>query len=51
MAVESPFRNVCNVNVKNEIKLKRVTQRRIDFLQLADGAPIPGIVYESSLRV
>ena len=51
MAVESPLRNVYKVNVKDEIKLKKVTQLRIDFLQFADGAPIPGIVYKSSLRV
>ena len=51
MAVASPFRNACNVAVRNEIKLKKVTQLRIDFLQFADGAPIPGIVYKSSLRV
>ena len=51
MAVESPLRNVYKVNVKDEIKLKKVTQLRIDFLQFANGAPIPGTVYEPSFHV
>ena len=42
---------MCDVNVKNEIKLREVTQFRIDFFQFADGALIPGIVYESSFHV
>ena len=33
-----------NVNVQNEIKLKKVTQFPTDFLQFADGASIPGIM-------
>ena len=51
MAVESPFQNVYKVNVKNEIKLKKVTRLRIDFFQFADEAPIPGTVYEPSFHV
>ena len=51
MAVESPFRSAYNVNVKNEIKLKKVTQLQIDFLQFADGASIPGAVYEPGFHV
>ena len=42
---------IYNVNVKNEIKLKKVAHCPIDFLQFADGASIPGIVYEPSLSV
>ena len=51
MAVESPFQSVYNVNVKNEIKLKKVTQLQIDFLQFANGASIPGTVYGSGFHV
>ena len=51
MAVESPFRNVYKVNVKDETKLKKETQLRIDFLQFVVRAPIPGTVYEPSFHV
>ena len=49
MTVEGPFQDMCDA--KNEIKLWKVTQFPIDFFQLADGALIPGIVYESSFHV
>ena len=51
MAVESPVRSVYNVNVRNKIKLKEVTQLQIDFLQFADEASIPGTVYEPGFHV
>ena len=49
-AVSFPNRKGCpiallnDVNVQNEVKLKKVTQFPIDFLQFADGASIPGIM-------
>ena len=34
-----------------KLGLEEVTQFRIDFFQFADGALIPGIMYESSFHV
>ena len=34
-----------------ESGLKKVTQFQIDFLQFADGAPIPGVVYAPSFHI